>query len=128
MIRLKRAYEAPSRSDGRRVLVERLWPRGLRKADAHLDEWLKDVAPSDELRRWFGHEPTRFSEFRSRYRRELHSEPARTALRELARLAARGTVTLVYSARDEVHNNAVVLAQELDRRLARPRENAPVHT
>jgi uncharacterized protein YeaO (DUF488 family) len=72
MLHLKRAYEAPSRSDGHRVLVERLWPRGLRKVDAHSDEWLKDVAPSHELRRWFGHDPSRFPEFRDRYRRELH--------------------------------------------------------
>lgn len=121
MIQLKRAYEPSSRSDGYRVLVERLWPRGLRKADAHLDEWLKDIAPSNELRRWFGHEPGRFPEFRDRYRRELHSEPARTALAELARRAARGTVTLIYAAHDEVHNNAVVLEQELRRRLARAR-------
>ena len=121
MIRSKRAYEPPSRSDGYRVLVERLWPRGLRKADAHLDEWLKDIAPSHELRRWFGHEPSRFTEFRERYRHELHAEPARTALAELARRAARGTVTLVYAAHDEVHNNAVVLEQELRRRIARSR-------
>lgn len=119
MIHLKRAYEAPSRADGQRVLVERLWPRGLRKADAHIDEWLKDVAPSDELRRWFHHDPTRFSEFRTRYRRELHAEPARTALTELAHRAAHGTLTLVYSAHDQAHNNAVVLAQELERRIAR---------
>lgn len=119
MIQLKRAYEAASRSDGLRVLVERLWPRGLRKEDAHIDEWLEDVAPSHELRRWFGHEPSRFPEFRDRYRRELRSEPARTALAALARRAAHRRVTLVYAARDEVHNNAVVLAQELARRLAR---------
>jgi uncharacterized protein YeaO (DUF488 family) len=118
-IQLKRAYEPPSRSDGHRVLVERLWPRGLRKADAHIAEWLKDVAPSNELRRWFGHEPSKFPEFRVRYRRELRGEPARTALGELARRAARGTVTLIYSAHDEVHNNAVVLARELENRLAR---------
>ena len=118
-IHLKRAYEPPSRSDGERVLVERLWPRGLRKADAHLAEWLKDVAPSAELRRWFGHEPSKFPEFRERYRRELRTEPARTALGELAQRAARGKVTLVYSAHDEVHNNAVVLARELEQRIAR---------
>lgn len=123
-IHLKRAYEAPSGSDGQRVLVERLWPRGLRKADAHIDDWLKDVAPSHELRRWFGHEPSRFAEFRERYLRELRAEPARTALDELARRASRGTVTLIYSAHDEVHNNAVVLARELARRLARKR---PAH-
>ncbi|HEU4726544.1 MAG TPA: DUF488 family protein [Kofleriaceae bacterium] len=121
MIRLKRAYEPPARSDGHRVLVDRLWPRGLRKADARIDEWLKDVAPSHELRRWFGHEPGRFPEFRERYLRELRSDAARAALAELARRAARRTVTLVYSAHDEVHNNAVVLARQLERRIARSR-------
>ncbi len=118
MIRLKRAREPAARGDGYRVLVDRLWPRGLRKADAHIDAWLKDVAPSHELRRWFGHDPDRFDEFRERYQRELRVEPARAALAELARRAARGTVTLVYAARDEQHNNAVVLAQQLRRRRA----------
>jgi uncharacterized protein YeaO (DUF488 family) len=121
MIHLKRAYEPSRASDGYRVLVERLWPRGLRKADAHVDEWLKDIAPSDELRRWFGHDPSRFSEFCERYKRELRVEPARTALSGLAKRARRETVTLVYSAHDEVHNNAVVLARELERRIARQR-------
>jgi uncharacterized protein YeaO (DUF488 family) len=121
MIRLKRAREPATRGDGHRVLVDRLWPRGLRKADAQIDEWLKDVAPSHELRRWFGHDPQRFPEFRERYRRELRVEPARAVLAELGRRAARGTVTLVYAARDELHNNAVVLAQELSRRLTRSR-------
>jgi uncharacterized protein YeaO (DUF488 family) len=119
MIHLKRAYEPARASDGYRVLVERLWPRGLRKVDAHLDEWLNDVAPSHELRRWFGHDPSRFSEFRERYKRELRAEPARTALAGLANRAARETVTLIYSAHDEAHNNAVVLARELERRIAR---------
>lgn len=121
MIQLKRAHEPAAPGDGHRVLVDRLWPRGVRKADAHIDEWRKDVAPSDELRRWFGHDPRRFPEFRERYRRELRSEPARAALAELARRASRGRVTLVYAARDELHNNAVVLAQELARRLTRAR-------
>jgi len=121
MIQLKRAYDPGATSDGYRVLVERLWSRGLRKADAHLDEWRKDVAPSHELRRWFGHEPSRFREFRERYKRELRSEAAQAALVELARRAARQTVTLVYSAHDERHNNAVVLARELERRVARAR-------
>ena len=127
MIHLKRAYEPAERSDGYRVLVERLWPRGLRKSDAHFDDWLKDVAPSDELRRWFGHDPSRFSEFRERYKRELHVEPARSAIARLANRAGRGTVTLVYSAHDEVHNNAVVLARELERRLARKRSKPARH-
>lgn len=128
MIHLKRAYEPAEAADGYRVLVERLWPRGKRKADAHIDEWLKDVAPSHELRRWFGHEPSRFSEFCERYKRELRAEPARTALSGLANRAARGTVTLVYSTHDEAHNNAVVLACELERRLARKRRRLARHT
>jgi uncharacterized protein YeaO (DUF488 family) len=119
MIRLKRAYEEATARDGERVLVDRLWPRGLTKANAHVDEWRRDVAPSDGLRRWFGHDPGRFREFRARYRRELHHGAAREAVTELAQRARRGTVTLVYSAHDEVHNNAAVLAQELKRRLGR---------
>lgn len=126
MLHLKRAYEPAASGDGHRVLVERLWPRGLRKADAHIDEWLKDVAPSHELRRWFGHDPSRFSEFRERYKKELRSEPAHAAMVELSLRAARGTVTLVYSAHDEVHNNAVVLAHELERRIARKRTKKPL--
>lgn len=127
MIQLKRAYEPAAASDGYRVLVERLWPRGLRKANAHIDEWLKDIAPSHELRRWFGHDRSRFSEFRDRYKRELRSEPAHAALAELVRRAARATVTLVYSAHDEVYNNAVVLAREIERRLARKRTKTTRH-
>ncbi|HTL32009.1 MAG TPA: DUF488 family protein [Kofleriaceae bacterium] len=126
MIRVKRAYEPVEAKDGYRVLVERLWPRGLRKADAHIEKWLKDVAPSNELRKWFGHEPSRFSEFRERYRHELRSEPARTALAQVANRAARGTVTLVYSAHDKEHNNAVVLARLLERRAARARSKRSV--
>lgn len=128
MIRLKRAYAQPTGEDGIRVLVERLWPRGLRKADARLDAWMKDVAPSNELRRWFGHEPRRFDEFKERYKHELRSGAARAALDELGRLAARRTVTLVYSAHDEVHNNAVVLAREIERMRERPRVHARPHT
>ncbi len=131
MIRMKRVYEPPAKRDGYRVLVDRLWPRGLSKSDAHLDAWLKDIAPSDALRRWFGHEPSRFAEFRERFRSELHVEPARSVLAELARLAARRTITLLYSAHDTEHNNAVVLAQELNRRVARARarrgEHATMH-
>jgi uncharacterized protein YeaO (DUF488 family) len=122
MIRLKRAYEPEAPSDGYRVLVERLWPRGVRKEDAHLDEWLKAIAPSDALRKWFGHEPSRWDEFQQRYERELHAEAAEELLERLARRAKSGTVTLVYSAHDQEHNNAVVLAQELRRRLGRKKQ------
>ncbi len=114
-IRLKRAYVAASPSDGYRVLVDRLWPRGVSKERARLDEWEKELPPSAELREWFGHEPTRFPEFRRRYISELaHSRPRLTALRRRAR---EGTLTLVYSAKDETHNDAVVLAEVLRRGL-----------
>lgn len=109
-IRIKRAYELPSPGDGRRILVDRLWPRGLSKAELGDAVWMKDVAPSAQLRRWFGHKPERWAEFRARYLRELRSNPAVAALRELV---ASAPVTLVYSARDEVHNQAVVLAEFL---------------
>jgi uncharacterized protein YeaO (DUF488 family) len=110
-VRLKRAYEPPASDDGTRVLVDRLWPRGVAKADAALDEWMKDIAPSAELRQWFAHDPARWDEFRARYARELQAhEDLVTKLRELAR---RGRVTLVYSARDEAHNDAVVLRDVL---------------
>lgn len=107
-IRIKRIYEAPARGDGARVLVDRIWPRGVRRDDAKLDLWLKAIAPSTELRKWFGHEPERFAEFERRYRRELDGNPE--PLAELRKLAGRGTVTLLYSAHDERHNQAVVLA------------------
>jgi uncharacterized protein YeaO (DUF488 family) len=110
-IKLKRAYEAPARDDGRRVLVDRVWPRGIRKEAAAVDLWLKDVAPSMELRKWFGHDPERWAEFRRRYRAELAKHPE--ALAELRRLARGGTLTLVYGARDPLHNQAVVLRELL---------------
>ena len=111
MIRLKRAYEAPSRSDGYRVLVERLWPRGLKKIEAKIDLWLKDVAPSTELRRWFGHDPKKWDEFRQRYRKELKQKDE--AINLLMSKAKAGTITLIYAARDEDHNGALVLQQFL---------------
>jgi uncharacterized protein YeaO (DUF488 family) len=106
-IKLKRAYEPPAQSDGRRILVDRLWPRGVSKAKAALDGWLKDIAPSTALRQWFGHDPARWQEFRRRYAEEIRSYPE--LLRELRRFAAVGPLTLVYSAHDEAHNDAVVL-------------------
>jgi uncharacterized protein YeaO (DUF488 family) len=113
MISIKRAYEPPAASDGRRVLVDRLWPRGVSKAEAKLDAWMREVAPSDALRRWFGHEPERWAEFRRRYREELAANPAVETLRKLA---AEGPLTLVYGAKDEAHNDAVVLAERLGER------------
>jgi uncharacterized protein YeaO (DUF488 family) len=116
MLKIKRAYEPAASTDGVRILVDRLWPRGLTKEKAELDEWLRELAPSDALRKWFGHAPERFADFEKRYDRELEREPARTLIGELAQRAARGTVTLVYAAKDAEHNNAVVLAQAINRR------------
>ena len=106
-IRLKRAYEPPAPEDGRRFLVERLWPRGVRKADLQLDGWLKDVAPSRELRQWFGHDPKKWGEFQRRYRAELDSNE--DAVQTLKQAIGKGKATLLYGAHDERHNQAVVL-------------------
>lgn len=114
-IQLKRAYETPAGGDGQRVLVDRLWPRGVTKAKAGLDVWLRDVAPSTELRQWFDHDPAKWAEFGRRYRAELRHNPALAQLRELAQ---QGPITLVYAARDEQHNAAVVLRQVLRRAQA----------
>jgi uncharacterized protein YeaO (DUF488 family) len=110
-VRLKRAYLPQSPEDGIRVLVDRLWPRGVRKTDAAIDRWLKEIAPSTELRRWFGHDPSRWEEFRRRYRAELSQNAA--VLNELRAVARKRRLTLVYAARDEVHNEAVVLRDVL---------------
>ncbi len=106
-IKLKRAYEQPTRGDGVRILVDRLWPRGVKKADAAIDHWMKDVAPSAALRQWFGHDPVRWAEFRHRYRNELKEHEKE--IHELRGLARHGPITLVYAARDQAHNEAVVL-------------------
>lgn len=112
-IRLKRAYEPPSSADGVRILVDRLWPRGVSKKRAAIDQWLRDVAPSTELRRWFGHEPSRWNDFCRRYKAELsHHEELLNQLRAMAR---KGPLTLIYAARDETHNEAVVLRDVLIR-------------
>ena len=106
-LRLKRAYEPAMPEDGMRILIDRLWPRGLRKAEAALDDWMKEIAPSTELRRWFGHDPGRWPEFQHRYRVELQQHTQE--LDRIRALAKTQTVTLVYSAHDEEHNDAVVL-------------------
>jgi len=106
-IKLKRAYERPAARDGTRILIDRLWPRGLKKADAAIDQWAKDIAPSTALRKWFGHDPARWQEFRSRYAEEVHEHPDQ--LGRLRALARKGPITLVFSAHDEVHNDAVAL-------------------
>jgi uncharacterized protein YeaO (DUF488 family) len=114
MIKLKRVYDNPSREDGLRILVERLWPRGLTKKRAAVDLWLKDIAPSPELRQWFGHDPAKWREFQSRYRKELGEKKDAVALL-LNKIKGR-TATFVYAARDEEHNGALALKKVLDRR------------
>jgi uncharacterized protein YeaO (DUF488 family) len=110
-VRTKRIYEEAGPEDGRRVLIDRIWPRGVSRERAAIDEWAKDLAPSDGLRRWFGHDPGRFAEFRRRYREELAARPDRLA--ELRHAAEAAPLTLVYAARDSDHSNAVVLAELL---------------
>lgn len=106
-VQVKRAYEAPAQDDGTRILIDRLWPRGVKKEALALDQWDKELAPSTELRQWFGHDPARWTEFQQRYADELRAHaPALDALRTLAR---QGRITLVYGAHDEAHNNAVAL-------------------
>jgi uncharacterized protein YeaO (DUF488 family) len=114
MIQLKRVYEKPSRQDGFRILVDRLWPRGLTKARAAVDLWLKDVAPSTELRKWFSHDPEKWKEFQTRYRKELKEQ--KEALSLLKKKSKERTVTLVYGARDQEHNEALVLKRIIDGR------------
>jgi len=112
-VRVKRVYERPGKDDGRRILVDRLWPRGLTRDKASVDLWLKDIAPCTELRKWFGHDPGRWEEFRKRYLAELkgNSEPIRILQQEMAR----NTVTLVYGANDEEHNQAIIIREYLER-------------
>ncbi|HVU77942.1 MAG TPA: DUF488 family protein [Gaiellaceae bacterium] len=120
-VRTKRVYEPAADEDGYRVLIDRLWPRGVSRQEARLDEWARDLAPSDELRRWFDHRPERFDEFRERYTAELRAQEARIS--ELRRRARGGTVTIVYGARDSGHSNAAVLAPIIRRgfpRMPRP--------
>ena len=107
--RIKRVYEPAAGADGKRLLVDRVWPRGITKEKAALSEWLKEVAPSTELRKWFGHDPARFAEFRERYRAELEGSTALDQLRKI-----KGVVTLVYGAHDEAHNQAAVLKELLE--------------
>lgn len=113
-VMLKRAYEQPSDTDGQRILVDRLWPRGVAKAKAHIDLWLKEVAPSTELRQWFGHAPEKWPEFKKRYCEELKNNPV---LSQLQQQAQQGNITLIYAAKDQSHNEAVVLKEVLEGRL-----------
>jgi uncharacterized protein YeaO (DUF488 family) len=108
-VKLKRAYDPPAADDGRRILIDRLWPRGLSKERAVIDQWMKDIAPSTELRKWFGHDPQRWDEFRRRYAKEVYQHAE--LLDQLRSLARQGPITLVYSAHDEKHNDAVELRE-----------------
>jgi uncharacterized protein YeaO (DUF488 family) len=110
-VRLKRAYEPPAADDGTRILVDRLWPRGVKKTDAAINEWMKEIAPTAALRKWFGHDTARWPEFRRRYKSEIREHP--DELERLRALAQRGRVTLVFAAHDEAHNNAVVIRDML---------------
>ncbi|GAM10314.1 putative protein [Geobacter sp. OR-1] len=112
MIRIKRVYSEPEAEDGIRILVDRLWPRGVAKEAARIDEWCKEIAPSNELRQWFGHDPARWDEFRGRYRQELAGHE--DILTRLRNIAQKGAVTLLYAAKDEEHNNAVVLKELIE--------------
>lgn len=112
-IKIKRIYDSPDDADGLRVLVDRLWPRGISKEKARVNEWFKEIAPSDRLRQWFGHKPERWHEFQKRYREELKSAERLESIHRLRALAKNETVTLLYASRDSEHNNAVVLAGAL---------------
>jgi len=122
MLALKRAYEKAGPEDGTRFLVERLWPRGIKKSDLRMDAWLKDVAPSDALRRWFAHDPSKWPEFRRRYFAELDGHPE--AWEQIRNTARRGRVTLIYSARDTEHNNAVALQEYLKSHLSHEKKTS----
>ena len=115
-IKTKRIYEQPGRSDGVRVLVDRLWPRGVLKEKAHVDEWMKEIAPSDTLRRWFSHKEARWAEFQKRYSEELQSPQRQVLLRRLRSMARKGTVTLLFAAKDEEYNNVQVLSSLMKQR------------
>ncbi|MDR7415000.1 MAG: DUF488 domain-containing protein [Armatimonadota bacterium] len=118
MIRVKRVYDPAEPEDGKRYLVDRLWPRGMRKGDLRVEGWLREVAPSDGLRRWFGHDPRKWEAFKRRYFAELEARPE--AWRPLWEAARSGNVTLLYSARDPAHNNAVALKEFLERKQKTP--------
>ena len=114
-IQLKRVYEEPGDTDGKRILIDRLWPRGVTKAKARIEIWLKDIAPSTELRTWFGHDPSKWDDFKNRYNNELENNT--TSASQLREHIEKGKVTLVYGAKDKEHNDAVVLAEYLGERV-----------
>lgn len=121
MVRIKRVYSEPSQRDGIRILIDRVWPRGVTKKRARIDAWRKEFAPSTPLRKWFGHDPARWSEFQKRYRIELNQSSQLDALNTLAQRSSRKTITLVYSAADETHNQAVVLMELLEELVSKRR-------
>ena len=118
---LKRVFEEPGPQDGARVLVDRLWPRGIRKEDAAVDLWLKEISPSDELRKWFGHDPDKWEEFQKRYYCELNTGGGQ-AVQKLSELVKKGRVTLIYAAKDERFNNAVVIKEYIEQKLSLTKE------
>jgi uncharacterized protein YeaO (DUF488 family) len=113
MVKIKRIYDSVSADDGRRIYIDRLWPRGMKKGDAVFDDWLKEVSPSGDLRKWFGHDPARWHEFKKRYAKEL--EEKKEVVGQLKRQARKGTITLLYSAKDREHNNAVAMKEMLEK-------------
>ncbi len=114
MIKIKRVYDPPSRNDGKRILIDRLWPRGLKKEEARIDEWMKDIAPSSDLRKWFGHDPAKWPEFKKRFYAEL--ELKKDVVGELIAMTRKGTATLLYGSKEERFNNAVALKEYIDAR------------
>ena len=126
MLRLKRAYEPKAASDGQRILIDRLWPRGLSKRKVAIDDWMKELAPSADLRRWFAHDPRKWVEFQKRYKLELRTQA--DLLDKIAKRALRGRVTLIYGARDEAHNDAVVLSAVIRRRISRSSAAKPLRS
>ncbi|MCJ7843332.1 DUF488 domain-containing protein [Lederbergia sp. NSJ-179] len=117
-IKIKRIYDPYNQEDGARILVDRIWPRGIKKEDAKLEDWLKEIAPSSDLRKWFGHDPERFADFRKKYLQELREDnEKREALEQLCKRAEKQDITLVYAAKNEKHNQAVILKKEIEEKL-----------
>jgi uncharacterized protein YeaO (DUF488 family) len=115
MIKIKRVYDAPSNADGKRILIDRLWPRGVKKDEARIDEWMKDVAPSGDLRKWFGHDPEKWGEFKRRFFRELKDK--KNLVDQLAGMARKGRVTILFGSKEERFNNAVALKEYIETRM-----------